>query len=364
MAHPLTPSFLLLALLLEQHRKLCATTSFAGYVGLGGAEGFSLIPGWWRCKLWGCLPWVVLGKAVCSSPGNQDRLGWMRQGCLWLHGLAQGVPPASYWQLGALPFSTGTWQPQQWLYSCREAASCDPCARSSRAPRRGVKVGHDAKGWAALQWAAKQVSCCPSDTLGCLSVSHPRCLQALPGLVWHWGWLSWSLFPAAVLWCCESLPLKASWKLCWYSNELHMAVGGDVPAQLSCRWVWLADGTAQPAPCTPWRSCCAPGPGPAQWDWNFPCALWCWPLGCGLGSFFWSTSCLPSVRFLLGDGQNLHVRRHFCLIGRRGHSWVCGRCFLGWGCVWLVSAAIRGMPHRHPLHRALLLYWGKMIFKP
>lgn len=32
--------------------------------------------------------------------------------------------------------------------------------------------------------------------------------------------------------------------------------------------------------------------------------------------------------------------------------------------MWLVSAAIRGMPHRHPLHRALLLYWGKMIFKP
>lgn len=32
--------------------------------------------------------------------------------------------------------------------------------------------------------------------------------------------------------------------------------------------------------------------------------------------------------------------------------------------MWLVSGAIRGMLHLHPLHRALLLYWGKTIFKP
>lgn len=106
--------------------------------------------------------------------------------------------------------------------------------------------------------------------------------------------------PAAVLWCCESLPLKASWKLCWYSDELHVAVGGDVPAQLSCRWVWLADGTAQPAPCTPWRSCCAPGPGLAQWDSDFPCALWCWPLGCGLRGFF--------LKYLLFAFSQISVR--------------------------------------------------------
>lgn len=73
MAHPLTPSFLLLALLLEQHHKLCVTTSFAGYVGPGRAEGFNLILGWQQCRLWGCPLWTLVGKAVCSSPGNQDR---------------------------------------------------------------------------------------------------------------------------------------------------------------------------------------------------------------------------------------------------------------------------------------------------
>lgn len=58
----------------------------------------------------------------------------------------------------------------------------------------------------------------------------------------------------------------------------------------------------------------------------------------------------------LRHGQNLPVGQQPGLISRRGHSWVCGRWFLGWGWVWLVSEAITR------LCKGLCYYARAMLF--
>lgn len=103
-----------------------------------------------------------------------------------------------------------------------------------------------------------------------------------------------------------------------------------------------------------------PGPALPQSSWNIHVALQVLAFVPAAHGF--SQKCflfeLSQVFIQVGlrYGWNLPVGQHLGLISRRGHSWVCGRWFLGWGWMWLVSETITR------LCKGPCYYTGVMLF--